>query len=282
VVVRRLRPLLLAAILVVPTLGSMPPARAAITSDVTDGVLTVRSDAGDDYILVDCSNGDVVVSFEDPGNGPAACDTITKIDIRSGSGNDRVYLDAVLPSDFPALRSVRVALGGGIDAVVGTTGPDTLLGGGAIDRFVLVQGDDRIVGGSGEDQVTISTKHDVELTDSRLVTGEDRISLDSVETVRITGEGRSLRIDARRFHGPLEALTDAGRDVVVGGPRNDTIATGAGDDLLVGNGGDDKLTGSDGDDTLRGGGGTDFLFGGAGHDRCDGGPGYDRVDTCEA
>jgi Ca2+-binding RTX toxin-like protein len=279
---RLLRPLLLAAAVLVPLFAWAPSAHAAITSDVTDGVLSIRGDAEDEYILVDCSNGDVVVSFEDPGNGPAACDTITKIDIRSGSGNDRVYLDAVIPSDFPALRSVRVSLGGGIDTVVGTSGDDVLIGGGAIDRFVLVEGDDRIVGGSGEDQVTVSVKDDVDLTDSRLVTGGDRISLDGVDTVRITSVGRNIRVDARRFHGPIEVLTDTGRDVVLGGPKNDTIATGSGDDLLVGNGGDDKLTGSDGDDTLRGGPGTDFLYGGAGHDRCDGGPGFDRVDTCEA
>jgi Ca2+-binding RTX toxin-like protein len=279
---RRRRALLLAVSLGASVLLGAAPVRAAVTSHVGDGTLTVRGDADNDIILVSCPNGQVLVDFTDPDSGPAPCDQITAIEVDAGGGSDRVSLDAVDPSVFTSLTSVRVDGGDGVDTIVDTPMDDVLTGGSGIDYFVHVGGDDRIDGGSEVDQLSISTPSDVTATDARIVVGDGVIEMSSIERLRVTSTGRSLRVDASRFHGMCEISTDAGRDIIIGGPGDDRLSSSAGDDRLVGNAGNDKLTAGNGDDTLLGGPGVDFLFGGPGRDRCNGGPGGGPGAECEA
>lgn len=64
----------------------------------------------------------------------------------------------------------------------------------------------------------------------------------------------------------------AGRDVILGTSRGDSIWA---------NGGNDVVCAGGGNDVVNGGGGADNLNGGTGQDRCAGGTGIDRATNCE-
>jgi Ca2+-binding RTX toxin-like protein len=66
-------------------------------------------------------------------------------------------------------------------------------------------------------------------------------------------------------------------DVLLGGPRNDTLAGGAGNDAVDGGGGKDVLAGDEGNDSVNGGPGDDRIAGGSGNDTINGGDGRDRI-----
>ncbi len=268
-------------------LGALPlilvgaPAWAGVTSGVTNGVLTVRGGGEGDFVWVRCDGGNVKVNVVDPDSGPAACDSITGIDVQTGGGDDSIQLDEVGTRDFPNLTSVTVHAGDGGDLINGTRLTDSLFGEAGPDAFFPFGGDDVIDGGTDGDVLTLTTRHDVVVTDERLVSGDDRMRLASVERAVLFSVGRSLRLDGDRFTGILEMTTDRGDDVLVGGRDDDILTGGAGDDRVVGNAGSDKLDGDKGDDVLRGGGGNDFLFGDAGQDECVGGTGGDWLSGCE-
>ena len=85
---------------------------------------------------------------------------------------------------------------------------------------------------------------------------------------------------------PMYADGDTGDDVILGGPRPDTLHGASGNDRIYGYGGNDTLDGSvgndllsggDGNDTLRGWWGNDTLYGGSGDDDLDGFDGNDRL-----
>jgi len=59
------------------------------------------------------------------------------------------------------------------------------------------------------------------------------------------------------------------KNIVNGGPGNDTLAGGSGNDSLDGGDGDDSLSGLDGDDALGSAAGSDTLVGGIGIDAAD-------------
>jgi Ca2+-binding RTX toxin-like protein len=72
-------------------------------------------------------------------------------------------------------------------------------------------------------------------------------------------------------------FTESGerKNILNGGPGDDTLWGGNGNDILNGGAGNDILWGKDGDDILNGGAGNDTLWGGNGYDILNGGTGND-------
>lgn len=117
--------------------------------------------------------------------------------------------------------------------VVGTEGPDMLLGGPGNEVICGLGGADRITAGDGRDFVVGGAGRD-----------------------RMTGGG-----DRDRMFGI------AGSDRISGGGGDDGLHGSKGDDVLLGNGGDDNLEGGSDDDVLSGGAGRDVCDGDKGKDR---------------
>jgi Ca2+-binding RTX toxin-like protein len=117
--------------------------------------------------------------------------------------------------------------------VIGTEGPDTLVGGPAAEVICGLGGADRITAGAGRDFVVGGAGRD-----------------------RMTGGG-----DRDRMFGT------AGIDRISGGGGDDGLHGSKGDDVLMGNGGDDNLEGGPDDDVLNGGAGRDVCDGDKGKDR---------------
>ena len=126
-----------AALLAVPGAAS-----AAVTSSVTNGDLTVTSDAGDAIVITDVG-GNVKVNGADPGNGPAASSTIDTIVVTGGPDANNIDLKGVHGNAFTALTSVSVDGAGGDDLISGTQLADLLEGGDGNDRII---GDDNPAG----------------------------------------------------------------------------------------------------------------------------------------
>lgn len=94
---------------------------------------------------------------------------------------------------------------------------------------------------------------------------------------------------------PIDVLSEAGSDLVIGddgrdnirtnsGPDfvnakggNDNIRLGSGDDVALAGAGNDKVAGQSGNDTIKGEAGNDKISGNVGDDMLDGGDGNDKV-----
>ena len=74
---------------------------------------------------------------------------------------------------------------------------------------------------------------------------------------------------------PIQADGGAGDDSLAGGSADDTLLGGAGNDTLKGNGGDDSITGGLGNDNVQGGAGKDVFTADPGDDSINGGDGVD-------
>lgn len=125
----------------------------------------------------------------------------------------------------------------GYNVIVGTAGPDTLVGTPGNDVIFGLDGNDDIDGGGGDDLVFGGP-------------GNDRLR---------GGPG----------HDVLCAGT--GNDRLEGGPGDDGLDGGPGNDLLLGQDGDDTLVGGPGFDQLDGGPGTNSNDGGPDADQCSNG-----------
>jgi choice-of-anchor B domain-containing protein len=149
----------------------------------------------------------------------------------------------------PSCRGMEATIVGtaGPDELVGTKGPDVIVAGAGADRIRGRGGDDVICAGKGADDV-------------RGGKGADR-SYGGRGADRIRGGGDD--------------------DLIVGGRGGDRLRGGGGEDELRGGSGRDRIHGGAGDDELRGGRGADRLNGGPGDDRCRGGRGRDRLRSCE-
>jgi RTX calcium-binding nonapeptide repeat (4 copies) len=136
------------------------------------------------------------------------------------------------------------------DQVIGTQGPDHLVGGPQAEVFCGFGGADRINGNGGSDWLFSDEGRD------RLSGGEGADFLSGGD-----GGDRLQGGDTRdRLFG------DAGDDGLSGGGGNDYMEGELGSDRLLGGGDDDKLKGSRGDDALSGGPGKDLCDGFKGDD----------------
>jgi Ca2+-binding RTX toxin-like protein len=99
------------------------------------------------------------------------------------------------------------------------------------------------------------------------------------------GAGNDLVTASPDFPVKLAITGSSGKDVIVGGAKNDELSGGTGadrifgglgHDFLIGGAQGDRLFGEAGDDLLLGAGGIDFLYGGEGANNLIGGAGNDR------
>ena len=159
----------------------------------------------------------------------------------------------------------------GNDTICGGPGDDVLKGGRGFDSLYGEAGNDRLDGESGSDMLDGGA-------------GDDKLSGEKGADHEHGGPGDDNLIG---FKGPDVLDGGAGNDYLDGQQGSDEIEGGAGEDKLLGDKGNDRVEGGAGDDLIEGGPGddsrldggpgTDTIFGGAGSDDVDGGPGNGDV-----
>ncbi|MEN3336576.1 MAG: hypothetical protein V7647_252 [Acidobacteriota bacterium] len=149
----------------------------------------------------------------------------------------------------------------GPDVIVGSTGNDTILGLGGDDLICGDLGNDTIDGGSGDDFLIGDSSLSILLGQNggQSVPGGNDTIYGGAGDDQIFGEAGSDTID-----------TGNGNDFATGNVGNDTVSGGNGDDELFGGPGSDTLNGENGNDLLVGTVGSDVLNGGKGDDLLDG------------
>ena len=132
-----------------------------------------------------------------------------------------------------------------------------------------------VVGTSGPDTITLGSGFKILTVD---VNGKsDQFSIFTFDQIEVfCGDGNDTVLGSTASEG-FYASGDAGNDVLVGSPLNDTLTGGSGRNTLFGGDGNDRLNGSGGRDFLYGEVGNDRLYGNAGNDYMVGAAGVDRM-----
>jgi Ca2+-binding RTX toxin-like protein len=256
---------------------------AAVTSNVTGGVLTVTSDAGDP-ITVTCDTLQVKINGANPGSGAAACNTITQMNVIGGPDTNTIDLNTVATTDFTTLVTVTVDGAGSNDVITGTFLADTLNGGDGNDTLVGHRGNDTMNGDAGDDTLVWNNGDGSDTANGGA--GNDTMVVNGggvSETFTISATGTGVRFD-RLNPGPffvnidpttenLELNSNGGADIVTGTVGLNNVITMT----LNGGDGNDQITGGDGNDTLNGDGDNDLLVGFRGADAMNGGTGDDTL-----
>lgn len=180
----------------------------------------------------------------------------------NGTGND--------------LRNIILGNSGN-NVLNGLAGDDSINGLGGIDTITGGLGNDTLAGGDGIDRVVETGDVNFTLTNTQLV-GNGTDTLNSIESVRLTGGASGNVINASAFTGSVGLTGLNGDDTLTGGTAGDLLDGGNGNDNLNGGaGGDNIIDLFDGNDTLNGGGGNDEMQGGIGNDTLIGGEGTDAL-----
>lgn len=258
---------------------------AAITSDVTGGVLTVTSDGDPDPIVITCDTANVEINGNAPDSGAALCATITEINVAGGGGADTIDLNTVVTATFTTLVTVTVDGGEGDDSITGSFLGDTLNGGDDDDTIVGHRGGDTVNGDGGNDTMIWNPGDGSDVNDGGAGNDTTVVNGGGVsETFTISSTAgpvvRFDRVDPAPFSVDIITTTEnlllngnGGADVITGtvGLRDVITMT------LNGGDGDDTITGGDGNDQLNGDGDNDTLTGFRGADAVSGGPGDDTM-----
>jgi Ca2+-binding RTX toxin-like protein len=253
------------------------PANQVINSGSIVGVVAIRSESGNDYILnigriegrIDLGiaddvleNAGIIVGRADLGDGTDAYFGFAAqaaVDVSGGAGDDGLIGGAF---------GDRLEGGAGNDMIVGGGGADVLVGGAGADRFVyssvsestvaasdaildFVSGVDRIdLGALAPSSLTLSVSGDVTTLTASTAGGP--------LTIRITGTITLADIDTA----PRSTAGSSGSDVLMGTSGNDRLDGGAGADILYGGDGDDIYVVDDPLDRVieRVGGGVDRIL----------------------
>ena len=225
-----------------------PPAAAAVTSSVSNGFLSVTSNAGD-AIAITCVGGNVKVNGADPGSGAAACSVIQGISVNGGPLANTIDLSGVTQADFlNPFTFVGIFASAGADDITGSEFPDTIDGG---------PGSDTIDGRGGADFLFFFGSP-----------GADTITATDGSGLLTAGGETDTYAGIEHFN-------------LIGGQGNDVITSGSGNDFLDGGTGDDKLNAGGGNDFLDGGR-LDILNGPEGNDELNGGAGADTMSFAGA
>jgi hypothetical protein len=120
------------------------------------------------------------------------------------------------------------------DHLAGKDGPDEIRGLGGSDQLEGVLGGDYIYGGPGDDEL-------------------NNLAFKNVHGHYFHGHGHYFRFES--------GIKDLSKNVLYGGPGDDTISGGSAHDRLVGGKGSDAIYGGSGEDVLYGGDGNDELDG---------------------
>lgn len=235
------------------------------------GLLSVTA-TGSDAVEVAASGGQVLINGADPASGAAAAASVRALEVRGGSGANRIDLSGLVAAGFPALARVRVDGRRGFDTLVGPgtgatwtlDGADagTLSGVGIGWSGFLFAAVESLVGGSGPDVFAFTAGSTLSGSIDGGA-GDDALDFSNYQVgvgVRLIGS------DAAGFRGSagMLGLGFAGIDRLVGSGWDDTLLGRDGDATW---GLDDAFTYDDGSrtlaftgfETLRGGAGADVF-----------------------
>ncbi len=244
-------------------IGGAAPLAIDLGASNPNGYAHVFGTDGDDSIIGDAQNNWIV--------GSRGRDIL-----KGGAGNDFIIVDAqddLAQLDGGAGFDVVQAVGSGgvilnltranIEAAIGSSGSDILVGGGYSNTFIDGGvGDDFIYGGAADDALSGGDGDDL----IEGMAGDDLIRGHRGEDLLRGGEGDDLL-----FGGESS-------DVLLGGDGNDLLEGGQGDDALDGGAGSDTVnfTGKLSDYSVTRDGG-DWIF----RDRRANGDGVDRLSGVE-
>jgi len=228
---------------------SLESRRMLHSSTVTNGVLTIVGNAGNDSYTFQRA-GDRFFFFPVDASGAEETETylfadVRQINISAGNGNDIVQIGSL---KIPVL----VRGGRGDDTISGGDGNDTLAGEGGFDTVFGRGGSDFLDGGSEGDDIGGGAGNDT--LDYSRRTANLNISLGSVADDGELGELDTVRTDV---------------ETVIGGSGNDRISTTSGRAV--------RFEGRSGNDTLLGGGGNDIMLPDAGRDLVETYGGVDQI-----
>lgn len=214
--------------------------RVLLSAFISNGVLTINTDSGNDRLVVSLSSGKINVTSV----GSFTATGVKRIAINSGGGDDYVQFVGI---SMP----VSVNGGDGNDTIHGGYGNDTLNGGAGNDYLFGLLGNDMLYGGPGNNTLdggggidTVSYAGSRTAVLMKAVTGGTYALLSSTQSDLITNTVENL----------------------IGTPYADTIVGNSGNNTLSGLGGNDRLYGLGGNDLLDGGMGNNIIDGGAGFD----------------
>ncbi|PJK27374.1 beta strand repeat-containing protein, partial [Minwuia thermotolerans] len=236
------------------------------TIDGLGGFDLVRYDRTNvDSVNFDASTGLADVTI----NLTAYTQTLANIEAVRGSDGDDTLIGGADPENFRG--------NGGNDFISGGVGDDSLFGGFGNDSLNGQEGGDFLDGGDGVDTVLYNqdiTAVDVDLSTQTAIDGSRGLdTLSGIENVTGSIFGDTITGDS------LDNFIDpgAGDDVIFGGAGNDTVDFTSGSDSISGGAGDDSLGGGAEADTISGDAGNDAIDGGFGNDLLSGGDGADSV-----
>jgi len=290
--------------------------------DIASAYATIDGGTGNDTITTTAGVPRTLTGG--PGDDRIEVFAIVRLTLNGGGGTDSVSLGPVGSSDGAPLkvslddRKNDGRAGGGtgnvgsdIERLIGTAGPDTLIGNRLRNELLGMNGRDSLYGAGGPDLLVggpsgpPSTaklglppflegygQHFDEFFLGDNSQDDDRLDGGSggdvirggagSDTVTYAARTTSVRLtlDGRADDGEPREHDNLGRDLegVLGGRGDDIIVAGASGNLLRGGPGADRIAGGGGDDNIDGGPGDDQLQGGGGSDLLLGGTGRDVFD----
>ncbi|MGF7147606.1 Ca2+-binding RTX toxin-like protein [Sphingomonas zeicaulis] len=210
---------------------------AALSGDARVDRVTLEGSGINDVIQVIAEIGGFAVTGLGAVIGVRNADATDLFEIRGGSGNDLLAIDA------------GVGASAGQFLLDGGAGDDVMVGGNGNDRIIVGTGADTIDGGGGIDTVDYALAGGAVVVDLTLGLGAHAGDL---------GES-IINIES--------VIGSAFADSLSGSAVAESLFGGAGNDVLAGLAGADDLRGDAGNDRLIGGAGADQLTGGLGGDR---------------
>jgi endoglucanase len=185
--------------------------RVLLAATLQDGVLSITTAEANDRIAVDRISSTAIQANVNGAIQQFSASAVSRIEIRTGAGNDRVVLGPNLPGTY-------VFTDVGLDTIYDGTGNDTLTGGANRDVIYGSGGANRINGSGGHDVINGGA-------------GEDRM---------YGGDGD----DRMAGGGGVDRLWgEAGNDTMSGNSSNDKLRGGPGHDSLLGGTGADIIDG---------------------------------------
>jgi len=270
--------------------------RALYTVDTTFARAGVRPNAaigengtlivtGDDTAASEINvavSGDNIIVTRNGTDFTFAAEDISGVDVRTGSGADRVQVAAEIGPRVIATVEGNdtittaagyddIDAGDGDDIVTTRGGGDVITGGSGNDLITTGNGNDSIIAGAGNDTVYAAGGDD-------LITAVNFFGIDDDADTHNVFHGQDGNDTIKSASGHDSLYGGAGRDLMFGGAGSDLLSGGGGKDRMGGGGGNDRLYGGAGNDQMAGGPGNDRLFGQAGNDKIFGGSGRDLFD----
>ena len=248
------------------------PTELIVVSD-RDDAITVQADLNGDVQVLDDG---IALNI-----GSIPANTLTKLEIVGGDGDNTLDVSGIFAGQFMALAEIEIDGGDGNDNIIGSNDFGELIDGDdGNDTIDGAGGDDTIDGDDGVDMITGGTGNDV--IDGG--DGADQITgglgLDTIDGGNgddvIDGGFEDDSIDGSQ--GDDCIMGGDGNDSIIGGSGNDVVSGGIGLDTILGGANDDIIDGDDGNDSIFGQGGVDQLNGNIGNDFIDGGNGNDSID----